>query len=176
MCIAVAVAASLAMYATGLRSSDRKTAAPIGPPLPQSPDNPPVSAPPIKRVALDRGRSLQHNSLIITSRISAAPMHLVTISLGRSEKPKAPSAASGSDVTEKSATDFQAICFQPVLILAMFPINCAIVSIGTAISAPTHAVAIGSNKSDPPKPAAPDKRAAKKLPISNAIIFKKAPY
>jgi hypothetical protein len=58
------------------------------------------------------------------------------------------------------------------------PINCAIVSIGTASSAPAYKVSTGRSKSAPAKPAAPEINAAVKLdniktayvPINNVPV------
>lgn len=98
-----------------------------------------------------------------TRRIKAAAMQRVTISLGKTENPNAPKAESGKAVRQNHPTASHFICFKPVPIREMFPINWASVSTGTAISAPTQAVATGSNRSAPPKPAAPDIRAAIRL-------------
>jgi len=101
--------------------------------------------------------------LISTRIIKAPPIQRVTISFGNTEKPNAPSAVSGRAVAQNNPTDFQSICFIPNTMRARFPISWAIVSTGTATSAPTQAVTTGSSKRAPPKPAAPETNAAIKL-------------
>jgi len=79
-------------------------------------------------------------TLIKTRMIKTPPIQRVTISVGSTENPNAPSAANGSAVKQNNPTDFQSICRNPNPIREILPMICASVSTGTATSAPTQAV------------------------------------
>lgn len=81
----------------------------MGPPLPHRPDSPPVRAPPTKSVPLPRGSSFFSASFSTTSNISAAPTKRLTASGGSRVKPRAPRAARGRAVREKSPASRQRI-------------------------------------------------------------------
>ncbi len=78
------------------------------------------------------------------------------ISFGTFTKENAPKTLIGTAPNINIYTGFHLICLKPKKARDKLPINCAIVSIGTAIVVPTVFDKSGSNNSAPPKPAAPD--------------------